>query len=314
MKTARRTNPLLGMLVLAIAAVLLAQALGALPAGAFDWISRGAPALLIVLGLAFLLRDRIPFGSIFALLLTSALVVGVAYTAYQQRSAQVRTENQQVISQAVGTPNLLRIRVVTLATQIDMVDSPSGGFVSGEFVGSVDNRVDVTFFETDDGSGTLTLTEQNTTDIPTLDTLGRGTLRLELPPFVPIDLELIGVEGDTTLNLNALLLERVNVTLSRGNLVVTLPDYTPQSVTPNELNGALTTGDGNLTLFVPAGVSARLELNRGGSGIAPEYEETIYNYLVGDVLEARNILAAETIVRYTLTAPRGTIRVGTTQN
>lgn len=314
MKTARRTNPLLGLLALGIAGILLAQTLGALPGGAYDWIARGAPALLIVIGLAFLLRDRVPFGSIFALLLTAALVVGIAYTAYQQRSTEVRTENRQPISQAIGTPNLLRVQLQTLATQVDIIDSPSGGFVAGEFVGSSANSVSVTYFETEDGTGTLTLTEQTMSEIPTLDTLGRGSLRVELPPFVPIEISLIGADGDTTLNLNELQIERLNVTVSRGNLVVQLPDYAPQAVSAGAFHGSITTGEGNLTLFIPANVSARLELNRGGSGIEPEYDPNVYNYLVGDVLEARDILTAQSILRYSLTAPRGTIRVGTSQN
>jgi predicted nucleotidyltransferase len=52
-----------------------------------------------------------------------------------------------------------------------------------------------------------------------------------------------------------------------------------------------------------------LELNRFGSGIDPVFDANVYNYLVGDVLEARTIETADIVVRYTITAPRGRIRV-----
>ena len=68
----------------------------------------------------------------------------------------------------------------------------------------------------------------------------------------------------------------------------------------------------NASLYVPPGVAARFELNRGGSAQEPSYDATLYNYLVGDILEARNFDAAETKLRYVITAPRGLITVTTT--
>jgi hypothetical protein len=52
-----------------------------------------------------------------------------------------------------------------------------------------------------------------------------------------------------------------------------------------------------------------MELDRENSGIQPQYDPNVYNYLVGDILEARNINTAQIILRYALHVPRGRIRV-----
>ena len=56
-----------------------------------------------------------------------------------------------------------------------------------------------------------------------LATMGRGTLHLELPPNVPLDVEFVGQEGSVVLNMGATALERLNVTSVHGDVVVTLP-------------------------------------------------------------------------------------------
>jgi hypothetical protein len=204
---------------------------------------------------------------------------------------------------------LLRLRIQTLATDVDLLGTLTSE-VSGEFVGSSDNRIDVSYAELADNSATLTLTEvRESGDFPMLETMGRGTLHLELPPNVPLEVEFVGQEGSVVLNMGGTALERLNITSVRGDAVVTLPAYEPLLSTSAESLGTLTVGDGDLAIFIPQAVGARLELDRGGSGIQPQYNDALYNYLVGDVLEARNINTAQVVARYTLRVPRGLIRV-----
>ncbi|PJF25100.1 MAG: hypothetical protein CUN53_14490, partial [Phototrophicales bacterium] len=157
----------------------------------------------------------------------------------------------------------------------------------------------------------LTLRELGMDGIPPLDAVGRGTLRVELPPALPLDIDFVGDDGAVTFNLRGTALERLNLTASRGNVVVTLPDYAPQLSQRGESLGTITVGGGDLTLFVPTTVAGRFELNRGGSGIEPIYDANAYLYLVGDVLEARGIDTAAAVVRYTLNVGRGQIRIQT---
>jgi hypothetical protein len=306
----RRTNLLWGLVVLALALMFMARSLGYIPDGMFDLILRGWPALLVLAGLSFLLRNRLPFGDVVALLASGVLVAVIVSSAYSSRATQRRDDYRQPIQQALGgNLTLLRLRLQMLATDVELLGTPTSE-VTGEFVGSSDNRIDVTYSEASDNSATLTLHEvRQSGEFPMLEALGRGSLRIEIPPNVPLDVEFVGQEGSVVLNLGGTALERLNVTSVRGDVVVTLPEYDPLFSQPQDLLGTLTVGDGDLAMFIPPSVAARLELDRGGSGIEPQFDPNVYNYLVGDVLEARSITDADIVIHYTLRVPRGLIRI-----
>ncbi|MFN8562509.1 MAG: hypothetical protein U0703_13030 [Anaerolineae bacterium] len=306
----RRTNLLWGLVVLALALVVLARALGYVPDGLVDLIVRAWPALLLLAGLSFLLRNRVPFGDVIALVVSAAVAGLIISSAYSARATQQRTDIRQPIQQTLGANlTLLRLRVQTLSTDVDLLGTLTSD-VRGEFVASSDNEIQLSYTEAADNSATLTLHEvRESGDFPMLETMGRGSLHLELPPNVPIDVEFVGQEGNIVLNMGGTALERLNVTSVRGDVVVTLPEYQPLMSQSQELLGTLTVGNGNLALFIPTAVAARLEMDRSGSGIQPEYDPDVYNYLVGDILEARNINTAQIILRYALHVPHGRIRV-----
>lgn len=311
MRVQRRTNLLWGLVLLALAVVLVARALGYIPNGVFDLILRAWPALLVLAGLTFLLRGRLPFGSAIALVISGLIVVGVATAAYSGRAALQVDDYRQPIEQPLNPDvTLLRLRVQTLATDVEFLRSLSDTAVTGEFVGSAESRVEVGFEAVaGDNSATLILNEVQPGGFPMLESVGRGTLRLELPAGVPLDVDFAGSEGDVVLNMNGLDLERMNVFVRRGDVIATLPEYQPVLSDAEGSQGTLTTREGDLALLIPPAVAARLELNREGSGIEPQYNANVYNYLVGDVLEARTIESADMVVRYTLTVPRGRIRI-----
>jgi hypothetical protein len=311
MRLQRRVNPIWGLILLLVAALLAARALGAIPAGLFDLIVRGWPVLLVLIGLTTLLRDRLPFSGLIALILSVILVVGLGAYALNSRAAERREDNRQPLIQALPADvSLLRVRVRVLSTDVELLRAlDSTPQVAGEFVGSVDNQVDMGFEVLPDNSVTLTLDETRAGGFPFLETAGRGALQLELPPDVPMDVEFISDDGDIILNLSGTALERLNVDAINGDVIVTLPEYAPQFSESDASLGTLTAQNGSLTLRVPQAVAGRFELNRGGSGIDPQFDAAIYNYLQGDVLEARLIESADIVLRYTLTAPRGLIRL-----
>lgn len=306
----RKTNLLWGLVLLALAVFVVARALGLIPEGIVDMMLRAWPALLLLAGLSILLRNRVRFGSLIALVLSLVVAAGIVSAAYNTRATQQSTDNTQPIQQALGSNlTLLRLRIQTLATDVDLLGTLTSE-VRGEFVGSSDNRIDINYSELPDNSATLTLNEiRESGAFPMLATMGRGTLHLELPPNVPIDVEFAGQDGSVVLNMGGTALERLNVTAVRGDAVITLPNYSPLLSQPGESLGTISINDGDLALFIPTAVGARLELDRGGSGIQPQYDPNAYNYLVGDILEARNINTASVTMNYTLRVPRGLIRV-----
>jgi multidrug transporter EmrE-like cation transporter len=314
MRQQRRTNFIWGLVVLGIAAYVLAQALGLVPAGIADAVGRGWPALLVFTGLMLLLRGRMPLGGLISLVLSLALVGGIAFTAFNSRAGEVRTDNVVPLSQAIAADiTLLRVRADLLTTDIDVQPSASRELgVTGQFTGSLESVIDISYETGADSAATLVITEVRPPDLPRLDQVGRGTFQLTLPPGIPLDIDIGSADGEVTLSLNGLMTERVNAESGRGDLVVALPDYQPTLVSSGDQMGALTARDGALTLFVPEALAARLELNRGGSGIEPQYDAGVFNYLVGDVLEARTAATASFVARLSLTAPRGPIRVDST--
>lgn len=310
MKPGRRTNMLWGLVALLAAVLTLAYAWGALPGGSWDLIVRAAPALLILAGLSMLLRGRVPASGLISLLVTMAIVAGVAVTAFSGRASQQREDRQIAIAQPIdASVTRLVLDVNTLRTRVDV--APGAGRadgVTGIFRGSSASEILTEYQTASDGTATLVIREQGPL-IPRLEELGRGTLELFLPPGLPLDVRFSGGEGDAALSLDGLDLQTFSADLASGALAVTLPTTAPEPGA--EPTGTLTARDGSLTVIIPASVGARLELNRAGSGIDPQYDATRYNYLVGDVLESRAIDSAGTVIRYVLTAPRGQIRVET---
>lgn len=308
-------NFLIGWVVLAIGVVLVGQALDLWPSGLNDILQRSFPAVLIAIGVGTFLRGRVPFSSVIALALTVFVVVNVAVVGFSSRSGQQRDDQQVAVSQVISdSVTLLTIDVGVLSTDLSVtLDTSAGAIVTGNFTGSRESLFSTTY--TDDGSGraTLILRETQASAFPSLEDIGRGSLTLALPAGIGLDLALVVQQGAATLNLDQADLERLNLDLLRGDATITLPEYAPRSPSlaaePNALMGSLQALDGSITIAVPAEVGARFELNRAGSGIDPQYDATVFNFLQNDVLESRNFDRVSIKLRYAVVAPRGPIRV-----
>ncbi|MCA0456516.1 MAG: hypothetical protein LCI00_21260 [Chloroflexi bacterium] len=313
MKIPRRTNFLFGLVILAAAIVFLLQALDVIPVGIADIINRAWPVVLVLFGLGIFLRDRVRLGGLIALMVGGLLVGGMAATAFSSRATGQRTDYTEPINQPVTAGiNLIRVSVQTLSTDVEIVRSLDARLISGEFVGSSESLLTTTYTEGDDSTANLTITETQPNQFPLLERMGRGRFTLELPADVAIDFDFRGSDGILTLNMSGLSLERLNMDLAKGDALVTIPAYQPLSAREDSPIGTFIVRDGDINVFVPPNVGARFELNRGGSGLEPIFDTLDFNYLVGDILEARTFDAAEIKLRYAITAPRGQITIGST--
>lgn len=316
MKVYRRTNFLWGLVLVVAALTLTFHALDMIPNGIYDVIARAWPALLVLAGLSIFLRQRVPFGSGVALIVSLVVVGGIATVAFSTRTAQERNDYQQAIAQPVSADvTLLQVNVETLATDVEVVRSVgTERQISGQFVGSTESRVQVDYAEPGEGRGMFHVYEQQPNQFPLLEAVGRGRLRLELPPGVALDVAFHGMNGGATFTMTDLSLERLNLDLEHGNALVTFPNYKPLSPSVAQEPGNLNVRDGAITIFVPQAVSGRFELNRGGSGIRPEFDDQQYYYLEGDVLQGKTYDSADIKLRYVVTAPHGLIQVQTPQS
>lgn len=305
----RRTNVLWGLVLVAAAIVVLLRALDVIPDGMFDLLSRAWPVLLILGGLSVLLRDRVPMGSLVALVVSIGVVGGVTAFAFSSRANQPRTDYQQPIEQVVSEDvSLLQVVIHTRATDVEVLRSTESRTVTGEFTGSSESEL-VTDYAQEGATATFQITEAQSSEIPMLESIGRGRLQLQLPADVALDVVFTGLNGAATFNVGELALERLNLTLEQGDALVSLPEYQPLSPTVASQPGNLLVRNGNITVIVPDELSARFELNRGGSGLRPLFNDALYFYLEGDILQARTYDNAETKVSYIVTAPAGQIRV-----
>ncbi|MDX1993244.1 MAG: hypothetical protein SF029_12700 [bacterium] len=310
MTTPRRTNLLWGLLLLAAALVILLGALNVIPDGLYDLFRRAWPALLVIVGLGALLRSRIPFANLFALLISGLLVVGMALVAYSSRATEERTDQQVPIAQQVSeTTTLLEVNILTLATDVEIESTERASGITGEFLGSTESVIQVNYIEGEDNRATFIVQETRPSQFPRLDAVGRGRLRLQVPAGVAVALSFSSQDGDATLNLSNLSLERLSMVTRQGNVIVTLPVYRPLSPNAAEQPNEITADDGTVTIFVPEAVSALIDLERGASGLEPQFDENVYRYLQGDILEARDYEEASIRANYLIRAPRGLIRV-----
>lgn len=310
MRTQRRTNFIPALVLVAVSLALVFNELGLIPAGLFDLIARGWPVLLVFVGLMLLLRDRVPLSSVIALILSVAVVGGIAAAAFSNRAGEMRSENEVTDDQPIGEDiAFLEVNVTVLSTDVRF-ETATSRTISTRFNGSTESDIETTYVTVEEDSrATYTLVESQPGQFPMLEAIGRGTLIVQIPANIAVTVAFAGDEGAAEFDMGGLALERLSFTLRNGNALVTLPAYQPLSPNIADQPGNLLVQNGNITLIVPDDVGMRLEMNRAGSGIDPVFPANAYNYLVGDVLETRDYDDADIQLRYIITAPRGLIQI-----
>lgn len=308
MRTRRRTNLLWGLILLGLVLVLLLRAQQVVPDSLFELMLRAWPVLLVVAGLSILLRARLPFGSGIALLLSVVLVGGIAALGYANRASQQREDYHETIDQSISDDvTLLHIQVQVLMTDLELLPRlDDDRQLGGEFLGSLESLLNVGY-EQNGVNGTMNIAEQQSGQLPLLENVGRGSLHLDLPTSIPLDIVLQIAEGNVSLNMSSLAVERMNLDLRSGDALVTLPQYDPLLSGPEDTLGTLAARSGDLTLLVGNDIAVQLELDVGAR---PIYDPEVYNYLSDlNRLESRNITQAEIVLRYVASAPGGQVIV-----
>jgi phage shock protein PspC (stress-responsive transcriptional regulator) len=301
------------VLVGAAAAVVLA-AQGALPPGTDDLLARSAGGLLVFIGLALILRDRVPLGAVLAALLTAGLVAGLAAVGYSTRLSQQRSENvieaRFPIAESV---TLLQMNLTALDTDVRVVaagdDERSARL---RFVGSLASQIEQAYEETD-LIATLTLKETRGPGIPRLQDIGRGTLTVEVPRGLGVTIAFRGANGDATFDMAQANLERLDLDLENGSAVVTFPNYQPLSPSVAARPGELIVRRGTLTLIAPPPIGGQFLINKAANQ-RPIFDDVIYaleDNLNEWLLTARQFETSPARIRYIITVPSAPIRLDT---
>lgn len=288
--TGRGQNISFGLVALAIPIVFLLREYEILQTGAIDILVRAAPAVLVFLGLSIALRYRVRFGSWIALLLSIALVAGLASFAFSSRVDVISTDNRiettipnddehdlSAISDNITT---LLLTVSSRDTDVTITVSDIPGVIQAQFVGSNNSRLDIAYNE-DGGIASATIIERQETEFPLLEDIGRGNLLVQIPPDIAVGLLFSGGRSEiVNLDMAELNLERLTFSLEEGDVTVRLPLYQPLSPSVVDSNGEWTVQDGNLRVIAPTDLGLRFAFSRANNAEPGNFEELMYQLLL----------------------------------
>lgn len=271
-----RINWLWPLLLIAAALLWIAQGTGILPMAIADWIARGWPVVLIVIGLHGLLGGaRLRFVNVLIVAGAVLLLGGIIVTAYNRQSDQLRQDYKASFAQKIGSDaNSVLLDVTTLATQLDIsaTDAADGRAVEAQFVGSPAS-VFTGSYQVSNGVGVTTLRENHPETLPALTAAGRGKLTVRLPVGLPIDtLKIRGSAGNLALDLSGVIVRTLDIQVQSGDVLLTVPAMAANF----GLGGGVHTNSGNLTIHVPNGVTIQLTLDSG----KPDFDAA--NYLLAN--------------------------------
>ncbi len=304
----RQRSLLVGVIALAVALVVVLRALDLLPDGLYDLIQRAAPALLVFVGLWLLLRERTALGGVIALVLTAALAVNVALIAFSARAGQMREDYRLPITEQISPDvTLLRVDVSLLNSDLNLLLADPAA-IEGEFVGSLESEVSVAYVEDGLGSAVLTLRETQADAFQMLADVGRGRLDLALPPELAVDLLLQVDQGTAAIDAGNFDVERLNLTVNRGDARVVLPLYAPIIAAEDGRAGVIALGNGSLTVFAPEDLGLRIAFT-SASAASPEVDESRYNIFIDGTIESRSYDLADVVVQYAVSVPGGGVNV-----
>jgi phage shock protein PspC (stress-responsive transcriptional regulator) len=309
-----RGNMVWGLVAVAIPVIGLLDAWGVLPLGLMDLLIRALGGVLVFAGLSIFLRDRVRFGTVLALLLTVGLVGALAVFAFSSRTTQQRTENQIINTYRVAeTITTLQVNLTSLDTDVQVFSgAPNTREIVFTFLGSPSAQVAQSYSE-DGEIATFTLTEQRPQGLPRLDSVGRGTLSVEIPPQLAVAIAFMGSQGDVNFDLDALNLERLNMELLQGDAIVSLPNYQPLSPSVAQNPGVLNVLNGNLRVVIAPDVGGKFLLNKS-SNTRPQFDDILYaleDNLSEWLLTSRQYDSATVKILVVVNVPLGQIRLDT---
>lgn len=313
----RQTYLAWGLIPLGIASILLFNALGAIPAGLYDLIVRASPVVILLIGLILLLRGRVPLGGLVALVISLALVGGIASYAYSSRAKQERTEKEINFEQVIDDDmTLLVINIDVHQTHLTLRSRPDNQrIVNGIYIGGEESNLDIQFDDSASPTVEYTIIETKSEQFPRLTAVGRGNITVDVPSNIAIALNIVVDEGLTTLSLSDLQLERITLDIKRGDAAVNLPNYQPVSLNPAERPNELTLLNGNLTLLAPNEIDTRIQFDRRGSGIPVQYDSLYIDQRdTVDGILRREIESSDVRLYFEVLIPRGQLRLDVIQD
>jgi hypothetical protein len=243
------------LLLIGIGVIFLLQRMDLLAINFWDFIFRLWPILLIAIGIDLLIARRSIWGSLIALILIIAVMVGGVYLLGVQAGTSLPAET---IRESLGT-----------ATEVELSVNPGIGFLRIQALDSsdkdlVDGRIRVASreqltkdIERQNDAVRITLRSNGGEWIPAVGAWGDERLwDLGLNPGVAWDLDLDMGLGRHDLQLRGLNLTSLALNMGIGQNKVTLPEK-------GNLRGRIEGAIGETVLIIPEGMAVRLRMSTG---------------------------------------------------
>lgn len=325
--TGRLQNITFGLVAIAIPIVFLLQQYDVLQAGAIDILIRAAPAVLVFFGLSIALRYRVRFGTWIALLVSIALVAGLATFAFSSRvdvvstdnliEASIPNEDEHDLSAISDNITTLLLTVSSRDTDVTITVSDIPRVIQAEFLGSNNSAFDIAYSE-DGAIAVAEIIEGREAEFPLLENIGRGDLLVQIPPDIAVGLVFRGGHSDiATLDMGELNLERLTFTLEEGDVLVRLPLYQPLSPSVVDSNGEWTVQQGDLRVIAPVELGVRFAFDQNTQTQPSNYDDLIYRLEVARddyLLESRQYDNLEETMQFGINISGGSFRLENDQN
>jgi hypothetical protein len=294
--TAARRSVMWPLIIMVVGAIWLLMVAGAFPPAIGDILLRSWPALLVLFGFDVLIgRRKLRIGQFavsmnwVGVIATVIMLMVLVWLAYEKRADVLRDEYVKTISQPVGA-EITQVQLDVSLDRTTVTFHPSqAAELQAEFKGSEESSVTMNW-TTDGTTGILRIAETHPNSIPSLENYGRGTLDIAVPASLYLALvQIDSSEGDTTVDLTGLQVDRVELTVGEGNLNVVIP----QPISDQQVfTGILKASNGNLDIQVPSTVALRLDQSSGSGQPTYHYDPRQYDELRNG-LRRVNVLAEE---------------------
>jgi hypothetical protein len=249
------------LVLIGLGALLLADNLGWLPAGLWPALAQLWPVLIILLGLDLLFGRR-SAGRVSAVLVVGGLLVAGALTWAAVRASQLPPGDTQPLSQPALQAERLDVRLRFDAGELHVA---ALGAADLALEGAAHNGPGETVrqdYTVADAVGRLTLAQSTHPLIAPFLAARHASARWEvgLNADLPLTLDVRTGAATTTLDLSGLNLDALTLRAGVGQTDVTFPARAARA--------AVTTGVGDTTLTLPAGMPARITVQSGLANVS----------------------------------------------
>jgi len=251
----RRVSLVGPVILIGLGVIFLLNSLGVLAWSVWEVIFRLWPILLIALGLEIILSRLSAWGSLLALVLTVAVLVGALWLLGPDLGARQIVTGEEV-RQALGEATRARVVIEPGIGSLHVEALPeSANLVEGVVSVGRGQRVKHHFAVTGQ-TATFTLQTEGGTFGPFTAWADQWNWELGLAPEVPLGLEVnLGV-GLADIDLTDLTVDDLKVSMGVGRITVILPD---EGRFQAKIEGAI----GETVVVIPSGMAARIRVDSG---------------------------------------------------